>query len=457
MQAYVAEIGEIVRAQRRDEEELDEIRERISRVSFYLMVRNDLYFRRSSLFLLEYMIALQNEFITVKIYLNAAIKANVNLPSFLFQRAQKKLSHPSTLSFLGICLKNNNKARKTFQSIIDWIRSVAIPQLYRLHLAVFYIFGAYYNISRRAVGIRFLSLNAQTDIKALKVYRVFRIRGSVVLFVSSVVVHLLLPVVIYFVGRVFRCLKDMVSYRFTCTVIFIQSLPPATKMILSVVNQHAISVGPKPAEQMRYDTRRMLVGLLACGVDPSRTLLFRQSDVSQVAQLSWILGSLQTVTKLQRMPQYKEKAARFTKGEVPVGLLTYPLLQAADVLLYKVTRSVSARIRSLRQPLKKMSKSEPSDRSRINIIDSREEIRTKCRKAVSDSDGLVKYEPENRPAVSNLLAAIFISSTVAISQRLVWNSNFYFHVDDMIFENGKVARQLAEKNMEDVLRIVGFS
>lgn len=162
----------------------------------------------------------------------------------------------------------------------------------------------------------------------------------------------------------------------------------------------------KKCLQLRQNTHQMTASLIACGVDPNRTLLFRQSDVPQIAQISWILGSLQTTSKLARLPQYKEKKERFKKGDIPVGLLTYPLLQAADVLTFKattvpvgedqsqhlnllgglayafnktyeteifpipkqLTRESHARIRSLREPEKKMSKSSGGPRSRIEVI-----------------------------------------------------------------------------------------
>lgn len=256
-------------------------------------------------------------------------------------------------------------------------------------------------------------------------------------------------------------------------------------MMLSVVDQHAISLGPLPAAQvnsqwssfaqsfnflqLRQNTHQMAASLIACGVDPQRTLLFRQSDVPHIAQLSWILGSLQTTSKLARLPQYKEKQERFVKelvlainskfrfkkGDIPVGLLTYPLLQAADVLTFKattvpvgedqsqhmnllgglayafnktyetdifpiprqLTRETHARIRSLREPEKKMSKSSGGTKSRIEvkkcslthpfsdfqITDSRVSIFEKCQKAQSDNAGKVTYDKENRLAVSNLV------------------------------------------------------
>ncbi|KAK6030368.1 putative tryptophan--tRNA ligase [Ostertagia ostertagi] len=249
-----------------------------------------------------------------------------------------------------------------------------------------------------------------------------------------------------------------------------KSLPSTTKMILAIADQHAISLGPKSSSEnfkiikphlFHFSlpsslgqkslgntmaitfTRKlraiMACSLLACGVDPSRTLLFRQSSVPQISQLSWILGSLQTVAQLQRLPQYKEKATKVSRGDIPVGLLTYPILQAADVLMFKAThvpvgadqaqhmnmladladhfngfykilyfprpqqvvQPVTSRLRSLRDPLKKMSKSEKSARSRLEISDSAEEIEEKCRKAVSDTESRLTYSPDTRPATGH--------------------------------------------------------
>ncbi|PIC40251.1 hypothetical protein B9Z55_011657 [Caenorhabditis nigoni] len=299
------------------------------------------------------------------------------------------------------------------------------------------------------------------------------------------------------------------------------SVNPEIQMMLSVVDQHAISLGPLPADQLRRNTRQMTASLIACGVDPSRTLLFRQSDIPQIAQLSWILGSLQTTSKLARLPQYKEKQERFKKGDIPVGLLTYPLLQAADVLTFKattvpvgedqsqhlnllgglayafnktyqtdvfpipkqLTREKNARIRSLREPEKKMSKSSGGPRSRIEITDSRETIIEKCQKAQSDTAGAVTYDKENRLAVSNLLDLYSAITKTSLSEidysswsTLDLKMNLAEKIDnrlapirekfeelenseeiDKILErNGDAAREIAEKNLREIRRIVGF-
>lgn len=276
------------------------------------------------------------------------------------------------------------------------------------------------------------------------------------------------------------------------------------------------------SKELCENNRRMACSLLACGVDPTRTLLFRQSSVPQITQLSWILGSLQTVAQLQRLPQFKEKATKFSRGDVPVGLLTYPVLQAADVLMFKAThvpvgadqaqhmnllvdlaahfnshyktayfprprqvvQPVASRLRSLRDPSKKMSKSEASRKSRIEISDSADDIEEKCRKAVSDTEARLSYDHEKRPAISNLidLYRAVTGRTVedveqsgwdqfelkkqlsrAIAERFLPMRERFLQledgqeVDEILHENGKAARSIAERNMDDIQRIVGFS
>lgn len=292
-------------------------------------------------------------------------------------------------------------------------------------------------------------------------------------------------------------------------------------MMLSVVDQHAISLGPLPAEQLRQNTRQMTASLISCGVDAKRTLLFRQSDVPQIAQLSWILGALQTTSKLARLPQYKEKQERFKNGDIPVGLLTYPLLQAADVLTFKattvpvgedqsqhlnllgglayafnktyktelfpipkqLTRHAHSRIRSLREPEKKMSKSSGGARSRIEITDTRSVIVEKCQKAQSDNLGKITYDKENRLAVSNLLDLysavtktpvpeieysnwttldLKMNLAEAIDKRLTPIREKFEEleksgeVDKILAENGEAAREIAERNLKEIRRTVGF-
>uniref|UniRef100_A0A158P845 RING-type E3 ubiquitin transferase n=1 Tax=Angiostrongylus cantonensis TaxID=6313 RepID=A0A158P845_ANGCA len=197
MQTYVAELGEIVRAHTRDEEEIDTLQDRISWVVKELLGQRTwikLYpyvrpFAKASYYSCTTIAGVQTigeEYVNI-FQMDSTHHAVPSLGKrFLFvlfhviapvlsqlalQRAQRLLAHPSTSSFLGISIRRNQKARKTFQELLEWTRSTGIPQLHRLHLAFFYIFGTYYSISRRVAGIRFMSLSPQTDLKALKVYK----------------------------------------------------------------------------------------------------------------------------------------------------------------------------------------------------------------------------------------------------------------------------------------------
>ncbi|CAO4371701.1 unnamed protein product [Caenorhabditis nigoni] len=564
MNTYVAEIGEVVRAQRRDEEYVDEISEKLSKVS------KELLGQRRWIRWYPYLKTIASSLY----YSSTVVVGNQTLGEeyvHLFEsdglqrKAETTLTHPSTDRFLGIDIRSNRKARQSFLDVFHWLRTVLFPQLQRAHCALFYITGAYYSIARRATRIRFLSASAQSDIPALKVYRFLgfvtlaQLAISAVLSIfswleteksrknleksksqkvgegaesidleanssslrqfSSSINHPTIyftgiqPTGIPHLGNFFGSIDPWIDLQ--------NSVNPEIQMMLSVVDQHAISLGPLPADQLRRNTRQMTASLIACGVDPSRTLLFRQSDIPQIAQLSWILGSLQTTSKLARLPQYKEKQERFKKGDIPVGLLTYPLLQAADVLTFKattvpvgedqsqhlnllgglayafnktyqtdifpipkqLTREKNARIRSLREPEKKMSKSSGGPRSRIEITDSRETIIEKCQKAQSDTAGAVTYDKENRLAVSNLLDLYSAITKTPLSEidysnwsTLDLKMNLAEKIDnrlapirekfeelenseeiDKILErNGDAAREIAEKNLREIRRIVGF-
>jgi tryptophanyl-tRNA synthetase len=208
--------------------------------------------------------------------------------------------------------------------------------------------------------------------------------------------------------------------------------------IFCIVDLHAITLPYSPADLRRRNLELAGV-LLAAGIDPERSILFIQSDVREHSELAWILGTLATFGELRRMTQFKEKSAG--GGErVGVGLFTYPVLQAADIILYdahlvpvgedqkqhvELTRDIAirfnstfgetfvvpepdikeagARIMSLDDPSKKMSKSNPSPGSRVELHDSPDEIRRKIRRAVTDSGSEVRYDETNKPAISNLM------------------------------------------------------
>lgn len=210
-------------------------------------------------------------------------------------------------------------------------------------------------------------------------------------------------------------------------------------VIYSIVDLHSITL-PQDPKTLHSNIIMMAASLIACGIDPNQAILFQQSRVSEHAQFNWVLGCITTMARLNHLPQYKEKSSMLK--EIPLGLYVYPVLQAADILLYRATHvpvgddqrqhiqlaahlarvfnnkfghtftlprslvydDTTARVRSLRQPARKMSKSEMDPKSRINLTDSPDCIREKFKKAVTDFTSAVYYDAENRPGVSNLIA-----------------------------------------------------
>ncbi|KAL4609151.1 tryptophan-tRNA ligase, mitochondrial isoform X2 [Arapaima gigas] len=210
-----------------------------------------------------------------------------------------------------------------------------------------------------------------------------------------------------------------------------------SSVLYSVVDLHAITVRQDPAA-LRQNTLDATASLLACGIDPSRSVLFQQSQVLEHAELSWILGCLTSMPRLCHLPQWKMKSRQKSQGSV--GLYTYPVLQAADILLYRSTHvpvgedqvqhlelaqdiarafnrqygdlfpeprallSSTRKVKSLRDPTAKMSKSDPQRLATVLLTDSPEDIALKFRKAVTDFTSEVTFDPEGRPGVSNLVA-----------------------------------------------------
>jgi len=205
---------------------------------------------------------------------------------------------------------------------------------------------------------------------------------------------------------------------------------------------HAITIDVEPNE-LRSNIREMAAALIASGIDPSRSILFQQSAIPAHAELAWILQCTARVGWLNRMTQFKEKSGKSREG-ASVGLYTYPVLQAADVLLYRATHvpvgedqkqhlelardiaikfntdydtelfvppepyiptGAAARIMSLRDGSAKMSKSDPSDMSRINLTDSDDQIAQKIRKAKTDPEPLPEDPAalEGRAEAKNLV------------------------------------------------------
>ncbi|MGG6432473.1 tryptophan--tRNA ligase [Anoxybacillus sp. D401a] len=217
-----------------------------------------------------------------------------------------------------------------------------------------------------------------------------------------------------------------------------------------IVDQHAITV-PQDRLALRKNIRSLAAFYLAVGIDPNKSTLFIQSEVPAHAQAGWILQCIAYIGELERMTQFKDKSAG--KEAVSAGLLTYPPLMAADILLYstdivpvgedqkqhiELTRDlaerfnkrygdiftipearipkIGARIMSLTDPTKKMSKSDPNQKSYITLLDDAKTIEKKVKSAVTDSEGVIRYDKENKPGVSNLLTIYSILADEPIEQ-----------------------------------------
>ncbi|RYG71207.1 tryptophan--tRNA ligase [Lentibacillus lipolyticus] len=205
-----------------------------------------------------------------------------------------------------------------------------------------------------------------------------------------------------------------------------------------IVDEHAITV-PQDRLELRNNIRSLAALYIASGIDPEKSTLFIQSEVPAHTQLGWMLQSISYIGELERMTQFKDKSAGGKEG-VSSALLTYPPLMAADILLYKtdvvpvgedqkqhleLTRNlaerfnnkfndiftvpevsipkVGARIMSLQDPTKKMSKSDENEKAFISMLDEPKKIEKKIKSAVTDSEGVVKFDKDNKPGISNLL------------------------------------------------------
>ncbi|WP_455476832.1 tryptophan--tRNA ligase [Bartonella sp. B41] len=310
-----------------------------------------------------------------------------------------------------------------------------------------------------------------------------------------------------------------------------------------VVDMHALTVNPDP-RALHESTREVTAAFLAAGVDPKKQIIFNQSQVSQHAELAWIFNCIARIGWLQRMTQFKDKAGK-DREQASLGLFAYPSLMAADILLYRATHvpvgedqkqhveltrniaqkfnndyayrieelnfgicikegeekrqgffpipealigETATRVMSLRDGTKKMSKSDPSDFSRINLTDDADLIVKKIRKAKTDSAPLPDKlnALEKRPEVNNLLgiyaafagiskekalsefsgkqfslfktalADLAIHKLEPITQELRRLQKESSYIDSVLHCGAKRASLLAEENMKKIREIVGF-
>ena len=208
--------------------------------------------------------------------------------------------------------------------------------------------------------------------------------------------------------------------------------------IYCIVDLHSITL-PQDPKQLRKHILDVAALYMAIGIDPKKSIIFVQSDVSGHAELSWILTCNSYTGELSRMTQFKDKSKG--KESAPAGLFTYPILMAADILLYdtdivpvgndqkqhielcrdiaiRVNNTVKkdtfvvpdgrflkagARVMALDDPTSKMSKSAENAHSRISLLDEDSKIKKSIMKATTDSEGIIRFDPENKPGVSNLI------------------------------------------------------
>ncbi len=208
--------------------------------------------------------------------------------------------------------------------------------------------------------------------------------------------------------------------------------------IYSIVDMHAITVRQNPAD-LRRRCLELAAIYIASGIDPKKSLIYCQSHVPAHAELAWILNCYTYMGEMNRMTQFKDKSAKHADN-INVGLFTYPVLMAADILLYQTNLvpvgsdqrqhleicrdiaqrfngiygdvftipegyipKVGARVMSLQEPTRKMSKSDPED-TFVALLADPDTIRRKIKRAVTDSDGEIRFDAENKPGVSNLLS-----------------------------------------------------
>ena len=294
--------------------------------------------------------------------------------------------------------------------------------------------------------------------------------------------------------------------------------------IFCVVDLHAITL-PQDPLAMRTATREVAAGVIAGGVNPKKCIIFNQSQVPEHAELAWLFNCVARLGWLNRMTQFKEKAGNDRDGAF-VGLYTYPVLQAADILAYKATdvpvgedqkqhielcrdiaqafnsmfeidffplpeariQKAAARIMSLRDGTKKMSKSDPSDYSRINMTDGPDAIAQKIKKAKTDPYPLPEslHELDTRPEALNLitifaalsekseesvvsefagqgfgdfkkcLAELAVETMGPIGKEMQRLMNYPDEVDNILNDGATKARKIAEPIVSEAKEIVGF-
>ena len=291
-----------------------------------------------------------------------------------------------------------------------------------------------------------------------------------------------------------------------------------------IVNEHAITVRQDPKELLERSYNTLAI-FMAAGVDPKKSTIFLQSHVPAHCQLSWVLNCYTQVGELNRMTQYKDKSKRYADN-VTAGLFDYPVLMAADILLYQanlvpvgddqkqhieITRDIAtrfnniygdtfvlpegffpkagARVMSLQEPTKKMSKSDENDNNVVRILEDPKKIIKKLKRAVTDSDNppVIAYDWDKKPGVSNLLEIMSACTGTSIEDLVEkYKGQMYGtfkcdvadsmvallepiqnrykelradegYLNEVLREGALKASERAQKTLDDVYRKVGFA
>ena len=268
------------------------------------------------------------------------------------------------------------------------------------------------------------------------------------------------------------------------------------EMFVFIADLHALTL-PIEAKELRQNTKDLISIYLACGLDPEKVVLFKQSDVHEHAELGYIMACMSNMGELSRMTQYKDKSSKLGSNEsIPTGIYIYPTLMAADIILYDpdyvpvgidqkqhvelsrdlalrfnsrysdtfkipepVTAKRGAKVNSLSNPEKKMSKSE-SDKGTVYLLEDLAITRKKIMSAVTDSDTSIVYDVENKPGISNLLTIMSVLTNESI-ESLVERFNgqgygtFKKAVADVVCEElGELQRKVKEIQSSGIIEKV---
>lgn len=291
--------------------------------------------------------------------------------------------------------------------------------------------------------------------------------------------------------------------------------------LFSVVDLHSLTVRQKPAD-LRKNARNLLMTYIAAGVDPEKSIVYYQSQVSGHSELAWILSCNTYLGELNRMTQFKEKSAKH-ETNINAGLFTYPVLMAADILLFQTDlvpvghdqkqhlelardianrfnnaysptfkvpdpyiAKVAARVMSLQEPTKKMSKSDENPNAYILLSDEPNVIMNKVKRAVTDSDAEVRFDRENKAGIANLMeiygcfegismeevanrfegkgygdfkrevGEVIVEGLRPLQTRFKDLEKNKDYIDAILKKNGETANYLAQKTLRKVKKKVGL-